>query len=112
VNFSFLLRLAATRMRSRACDASARPYVRDVLCGIAFPSVPALRSTCSAAGMPVLFAGFTATSAESDFSRPFIVSLARSLSRARVAWLERAATRVQDASRLCRRRRSSGLVGA
>ena len=63
MNFSFLLRLAATRMRSRACDASARPCVRDVLCGIAFPSVPALGSTCSAAGMPVLFAGFTATSA-------------------------------------------------
>ena len=76
MNFSFLLRLAATRMRSRACDASARPCVRDVLCGIAFPSVPALRSTGSAAGMPVLFAGFTATSAESHFSRPFIVGMA------------------------------------
>ena len=81
MNFSFLLRLAATRMRSRACDASARPCVRDVLCGIAFPSVPALRSTCSAAGMPVLFAGFTATSAEFDFSRPFIVGYGSSPSR-------------------------------
>ena len=68
-------------MRSRACDASARPCVRDVLCGIAFPSVPALGSTCSAAGMPVLFAGFTATSAESDFSRPFIVGYGSSPSR-------------------------------
>ena len=81
MNFSFLLRLAATRMRSRAYDASARPCVRDVLCGIAFPSVPALGSTCSVAGMPVLFAGFTATSAKSDFSRPFIVGYGSSPSR-------------------------------
>ena len=64
-----------------ACDASARPCVRDVLCGIAFPSVPALGSPCSAAGMPVLFAGFTATSAESDFSRPFIAGYGSSPSR-------------------------------
>ena len=81
MNFSFLLRLAATHMRSRACDASARPCVRDVLCEIAFPSVPALGSTCSAAGIPVLFAGFTAILAESDFSRPFIVGYGSSPSR-------------------------------
>src|ERR1700730_11942744 len=35
----------------------------------AFPLVPALGSTTSAAGDPALFGGFTATTAESDFSR-------------------------------------------
>ena len=59
------------------------PYIlmMDVLCGIAFPLVPALGSTDSAAGFPTLFARFTATTAESDFSRPFIVGYGSSPSR-------------------------------
>jgi hypothetical protein len=54
-----------------------------VLCRFAFPLVPALRSTdsaaarpipdCSAAGHTTLFAGFTATMARSDFPRPCII---------------------------------------
>ena len=68
MNFSFLLRLfAATRMRSRACDASARPLCPGrAFAEIAFPSVPGpsappapppARRFCSQAS--------TATSAES-----------------------------------------------
>jgi hypothetical protein len=47
----------------------------------AFPSAPALRSTDSADGCPSLFAGFTATMAESDFSRPCIIGYGSSPSR-------------------------------
>ncbi|MNS87712.1 hypothetical protein D3C72_1216640 [compost metagenome] len=46
-----------------------------------FPLVPALRSTHSAIGSPTLFAGFIATIAESDFSRPFIIGYGSSPSR-------------------------------
>src|SRR5712692_2926368 len=70
VNRSFLLCFAACRTRSSACDTLSRSCARRVLCWPAFPSVPALRSTRSAAGCPALFAGFFATMAGSDFSRP------------------------------------------
>jgi hypothetical protein len=64
-------------------DAGARKSARHVLCWSAFPLVPALGSTgsavagsaadCSTAGFAALFAGFTATMAGSDFSRPCII---------------------------------------
>lgn len=46
-----------------------------------FPLVRALRCTHSAAGFPALFAGLDATTAESDFSRPFIIGFGSSPSR-------------------------------
>src|SRR5205823_8982331 len=54
---------------------------RRVLCWPAFPLVSVLRSTgsaaagsdCSAVGRAILFAGFTATTAESDFSCPSVI---------------------------------------
>ena len=49
VNLSFFLSLATFRMRSSACDTLSRLCVRRVLCWPAFPLVPALRSTGSAA---------------------------------------------------------------
>ena len=58
VNFSFFLCLAACRMRSSACDTLSRSCARRVLCWPAFPLVPALGSTGSAAGRPALFVGF------------------------------------------------------
>jgi hypothetical protein len=71
VNLSFFLSLATFRMRSSACDTLVRLCVRFVLCWPAFPLVPALRSTgsaaygspavASAAGCSALFAGFIAT---------------------------------------------------
>src|SRR5215204_6071029 len=91
VNLSFFLSLAAIRMRSSACVTLARLCVRCVLCWFAFPLVSALRSTGSAAACPVtdrsaagrttLFAGFTATMAESDFSCPCIIGYGSSPSR-------------------------------
>jgi len=60
-------------MRSSACDAWVRPSVRDAPCWLAFPLAPALGSTNSAAGFPALFAGFIATTARPDFSRPCII---------------------------------------
>src|SRR5919108_160786 len=91
VNLSFLLSLATCRMRSSACDAPARLCVRCVLCWFAFPLVPALRSTGSAAfgsaavgsatGCSALFVGFVATMAGSDFSGPFIIGYGSSPSR-------------------------------
>ena len=68
-------------MRSRACDASARPRVRNALCGIAFPSVPALGSIGSEPDRSASFVDFTATMAGSDFSRPFIVGYGSSPSQ-------------------------------
>ncbi len=68
MNRSFFLCLAAYRTRSSACDTLSRSCARRMLCWLAFPLVPALGSTGSAAGFPALFAGFTATMAESDFS--------------------------------------------
>src|SRR5947209_2498848 len=49
VNLSFFLSLATLRMRSSACDTLVRLCVRRVLCWSAFPLVPALGSTNSAA---------------------------------------------------------------
>src|SRR6516164_634239 len=83
VNFSFFLSFATFRMRSSACDTLTRHCVRRVLCWRAFPLVPALRSTGSAAlgsatdrsatESSALFAGFVATMAGSDFSCPYII---------------------------------------
>src|SRR5271155_943240 len=68
VNCPFFLRLAASRTRSSAWVTRARLWVRCVLCWSAFPLVPGLGSTGSAAGRPALFVGFAATLPESDFS--------------------------------------------
>ena len=83
MNLSFFLSLATFRIRSSACDTLSRLCVRRVLCWPAFPLVPALGSTGSAAlgpaadrsagGRSALFAGFTATMAWSDFSCPYII---------------------------------------
>src|SRR6516162_7447126 len=81
VNCSFLLSLAACRMRSSACDTLSRFCAQHVLCWLAFPSVPALGSTSSAADCSALFAGFTATTAEPDFPRPCIIGFGSSPSR-------------------------------
>jgi hypothetical protein len=78
---SFFLSLAAFRMRSCACDTFVRLCVRCVLCWPAFPLVPALRSTGSAADCSALFADFPATMAGSDFSGPFIIGYGSSPSR-------------------------------
>src|SRR5713226_1330843 len=81
VNFSFVLCLATCRMRSNPCDTVARFCARSVLCWFAFPSVPALGSTDSAADRSALFASFTATTARSDFSRSCIIGYGSSPSR-------------------------------
>jgi len=69
------------RMRSSACDTHYRHCVRSVLCWLAFPSAPALGSTGSAVAETTLFVGFSATMAESDFSRPCIIGYGSSPSR-------------------------------
>src|SRR5229473_1535055 len=81
VNLSFFLCLATCRMRSNPCDTVARFCARSVLCWFAFPSVPALGSTDSAADRSALFASFTATTARSDFSRSCIIGYGSSPSR-------------------------------
>ena len=81
MNRSFLLCLAACRMRSSAWDTPARSCARSVLCWPAFPLVPALRSTNSAAVGAALFAGFIATISGSDFSCPCIIGYGSSPSR-------------------------------
>src|SRR5271166_1950047 len=91
VNRSFLLCLAACRMRSSAWDTPARSCARSVLCWPAFPLVPALRSTNSAAVGTALFVGFSrrmppafvriATISGSDFSCPCIIGFGSSPSR-------------------------------
>src|SRR5262245_17875598 len=91
VNFSFFLSLATFRMRSSACDTLIRLCARHVLCWPAFPLSPPLGSAgsaiawtpadCSAAGFAILFAGFTATMPESDFSCPYIIGYGSSPSR-------------------------------
>src|SRR5712692_2146224 len=68
-------------MRSNPCDTVARFCARPVLCWFAFPSVPALGSTDSAADRSALFASFTATTARSDFSRSCIIGYGSSPSR-------------------------------
>jgi hypothetical protein len=91
VNFSFFLSFATFRMRSSACDTLTRLCARHVLCWSAFPLVSVLGSTssatanptadCSTAGCVALFAGFTATMTESDFSCPLIIGYGSSPSR-------------------------------
>src|SRR5262249_45223672 len=71
----------AGRMRSSACDTLIRLCVRHVLCWFAFPLVPALPSPDSAADCSVLYAGFPATMARSDFSGPCIIGYGSSPSR-------------------------------
>src|SRR5215471_7511762 len=61
VNLSFFLSLAILRMCSSACDTLTRLCVRHVLCWLAFPLVPALGSTGSAADCSALFAGSSAS---------------------------------------------------
>ncbi len=72
---------AACRTRPSPCDTLVRLCVRRVRGWPVFPLAPALGSTHSAAGCPALFAGFTATTAGSDFSSPFIVGFGSSPSR-------------------------------
>ena len=64
-----------------SCATLTRLGVRRVLCWPAFPSVPALRSTNSAADPSALFVGFPATMAGSDFSCPYIIGYGSSPSR-------------------------------
>ena len=77
MNLSVFRVFAACRTRSSAWVTLARSCVRRVLCWSAFSSVPALGSTHSAATVVeptlALFAGFTATTAGSDFSRSCII---------------------------------------
>src|ERR1700731_1259037 len=68
-------------MRSSACDTYFRHCVRSVLCWLAFSLDPALGSTGSAVAGTTLFVGFSATMAESDFSRPCIIGYGSSPSR-------------------------------
>ena len=56
--------LAASRTRSSACDTLSRSCARRVLCWSAFPLVPVLGSTGSAAVRTTLFVGFPATTTE------------------------------------------------
>jgi hypothetical protein len=59
-----------SRCRSNACDTLSHFCAWRVLCWPAFPSVPALGSTGSAADISALFVGFPATMAECDFPCP------------------------------------------
>src|SRR5947199_7641703 len=103
-------------MRSSACDTLIRFCARHVLCWPAFPLVPALRSTGSAALAPVdasavgcsaLFAGFSATLARSDFSCPCIIGYGSSPSRCGPPYL--AHTRQRRPDRKSTRLNSSHL---
>ena len=68
-------------MRAIACDTLSRYCARRVFCWSAFPLVPALGSTDSAADGSALFVGFMATMAESDFPLPYIIGFGRVGSR-------------------------------
>src|ERR1051325_4252531 len=81
VNLSFFLSFAVRRMRSSPSVTLARLGVRSVLGWLAFPSIPALRSTGSAADRSALFAGFPATMAGSDIPPPCIIGYGSSPSR-------------------------------
>jgi len=63
----------ACRMRAIACDTLSRCCARRVFCWSAFPLVPVLGSTDSAADCSALFAGFTATIPGSDFPPPCVI---------------------------------------
>jgi hypothetical protein len=90
-NLSFFLSLATFRMRSSACGMLVWLCAQGMVCWPAFPLVSALGSTdsaavgsatdCSAAGRSALFAGFSATMTESDFSCPCIIGYGSSPSR-------------------------------
>jgi hypothetical protein len=69
------------RTRSSACDTFSRCWARRVRCWLAFSLASVLRSVASAAGRPVLFGDFAATTTESDFSRPCIIGFGSSPSR-------------------------------
>ncbi len=73
--------LTSLRLNQSAKDSGHYLCARFVLCWPAFPSVPALRSPCSAAPHAALFAGFSATMARSDFPSPFIAGYGSSPSR-------------------------------
>jgi hypothetical protein len=60
-------------MPASTCATVSRLCVRPVCCWFAFPLVPALGSTGSAADRSALFASFAATTAGSDFPRSFII---------------------------------------
>jgi hypothetical protein len=90
MNLSFLFSLATRRMRSSTCGMLVWLCAQGMVCWSAFPLVPALRSTGSAAiapadpsvvGCSALFAGFTATMTGSDFSGPCITGYGSSPSR-------------------------------
>src|SRR5215468_7485436 len=66
-------------MRASTCDTVSRLCVRPACCWFAFPLVPALGSTGSAADRSALFASFVATTAGSDFPRSFIIGFRFSL---------------------------------
>src|SRR5262245_28565632 len=66
-------------MRASTCATVSRLCVRPVCCWFAFPLVPALGSTGSAADRSALFASFAATTAGSDFPRSFIIGFQFSL---------------------------------
>ena len=66
-------------MRASTCDTVSRLCVRPECCWFAFPLVPALGSTGSAADRSALFASFVATTAGSDFPRSFIIGYRFSL---------------------------------
>src|SRR3974390_1788242 len=91
MNFSFFFCLATSRMRSSACGMLVWLCAQGMVCWRAFPLVPALGSTGSAAvaaladrsavGCSALFAGFIATTVGSDFSCPSIIGYGSSPSR-------------------------------
>ena len=61
------------RIRSAACVTLSRSCARRVLWLSGFPSGSVLRSIDSAGTAVPLFADFTASTTESDFSMPFII---------------------------------------
>ena len=77
MNLSFFLSLAILRMCSSACDTLTRLCVRHVLCWLAFPLVPALGSTGSAADCSALFAGFAAVESGEVERTPCLCPLAQ-----------------------------------
>src|SRR5262249_45515733 len=78
---SFSPCLAACRMRASACYTLSQSCAWRVLCRSAFPLVPVLGSTDSAADGSALFAGLIATTPGSDFLRSYIIGYSSSLSR-------------------------------
>ena len=70
------------RIRSAACDTLSRCCARRMLWPSGFPLGSVLRSIDSAGTDVPLFADFTATMTESDFSMPFIIGYELLLSSA------------------------------